>query len=410
MINFDSSFKKIQKSYSKNIPEVRALLKNQYPNFVYKSNIKTLKDEIPVFTIHTVEPSKFEEQLFFLRNNGYKTLNADEFYECVKGIKPINERSIVLTFDDGWKNVYTHVYPMLNNYGMKAVCFIIPGLISEMPINNNEGESKDERGPNADILCSWNEIREMHQSGVIDFQSHSMYHELVFVSSNIEDFFYPSFDSFAMNFNIPMFKINGKENIYRGINLGTPIYKYASRFLGKKRYLDDENLRNECIQYVRLNGEEEFFRRNNWRKKLFSLVKKYKMKYGESGHFEDEEVQRKNLFRELYESKHIIEKNLPGKIVSHFCYPWWQGSNLAVEISKEAGYLTNFWGPLQRRRTNHLGDDPLRIARLLSDDYIFRLPGEGRKSLLKIIKERISNNYNRFTRTLTQTDFQRHFI
>lgn len=403
-MNINTSLKKIKKSYSKNFPEIQALFKKMYPEFVYASNSKSLKNEIPVFTFHTVKPDKFEEQLFFLSRNNYATLSADEFYECIAGNKPIRERSILLTFDDGWENVYSHVFPILNKYRMKAVCFLIPGLIDNININDRQTDVR-ERGPNSNVLCTWDEIKEMHQSGVIDFQSHSMYHNQIFVSSVIDDFFYPSFDSFAYNFNIPLYKVNKIENILRETKLGTPIYRHASKFSGKKRYLDDENLRNDCIEYVQLNGGEEFFKSNNWRKILLDKVRKYKMEYKDSGYFEDEEHLRENLLVDFSESKKIIEKKLSGKIVNHFCYPWWQGSNLAVEISKNAGYLTNFWGLLSGRRTNRPGDNPFQIARLLTDDYLFRLPGEGRKSLRRIIKEKVSDNYTGFTSKLMQTDF-----
>jgi hypothetical protein len=395
--------KKLKKSFSKNLPELLALKKKLYPHFVYESNPKTLKDEIPVFTLHSVYSNKFEAILQFLYKNGYRTLVADELYECLTGSKPIPERAVVLTFDDGWKNLHTVVYPLLKKYGMNAVCFLISGLISLE--NDDKGKIKmGKRGLDSDVLCSWKDVKEMHTSGVIDFQSHSMYHKLIFISPDVEDFFYTAFDSFAMNLNVPSFDINGEENISREIKLGTPIYKHASRFLGKNRYFDDENLRNECINFVKLNGGEEFFYKNGWRKILLNLVKEYRLKNGDIGCVEDEENLRNSLFTELVESKLMIEKNLPGKTVNHFCYPWWEGSDLAVEISKKTGYLTNFWGILSERRTNRCGDDPYRIARILSEDYIFRLPGEGRKSFLKIIQEKFSNNINGFKNRIIQQD------
>jgi len=72
---------------------------------------KTVKDEIPVFTLHSVEPTRFEEQLAIFIKNGYQTADADRLYEFIAGTKPIPERTIVLTFDDGWRNLwelYTH--------------------------------------------------------------------------------------------------------------------------------------------------------------------------------------------------------------------------------------------------------------------------------------------------------------
>ena len=404
MLGISSTYKKLKKGYLKNLPEVLALKRKQYPQFVFESNPKTLKDEIPVFTLHSVYPDRFEEQLQFLNKNNYRTLTADEFYECLIGSKSIPERAILLTFDDGWKNLYTVVYPLLKKYKMFAICFIIPGPISfnwkeETELNNNETKP-DGFIPGSDSLCSWNEIKEMHESGFIDFQSHSMYHDLVYTSGDIVDFFYPGFDDYPMNINIPVYKENGEENIFRNAKLGSPIYRNSSRFAGKNRYFDDENLRNKCIEYVFINGGAEFLKRKDWRKNLFNVVQDYRNKYSDSGYYENFEQLRENLFFELNESKVIIEEKLSGKKVNHFCYPWWIGSSLASEISKEAGYLTNFWGILPGRRTNKSGDDPYKISRLLSDDYIFRLPGEGRKSLSQILGKKLSLDYSRFINRL----------
>lgn len=398
MINIFSIYKKLKRSYSKNVPELVALRNRLYPEFVFEANPETLKDEMPVFTLHSVEPCRFEEQLKFLSVNSYQTLTADEFYECLTGSKPIPERAILLTFDDGWKSLWTVAYPLLRKYRLHAVCFIIPGLICD-------GDKGDPAHFDAsEPLCNWHEIKEMHEDGVVDFQPHSLYHNLIFTSDTIEDFIYPSFDSYANNFNVPLFRTKGEENVHRDAELGTPVYKHAPRFSGQKRYFDDEDLRNQCIEYVRLNGGDNFFRNYNWRKKLMNLIQDYRKKHGNSGYFESEEEMKANLYNDLLESKLMIETRLPGKTVSHFCYPWWEGSDLAVDMSRKAGYLTNFWGILTERRTNRCGDDPYRVARLLSDDYIYRLPGEGRKSLFKIIEEKASLNYKGFIRRVARID------
>ncbi len=398
MIDINTSIKKIKKSYSKNIPEINALVKKRYPEFIYQSNPKTLKDEIPVFTLHTILPDIFEEQLYFLSNNDYTTLNSDEFYDCITGVKPIKERSILLTFDDGWKNVYTHSYPLLKKFGMKAVCFLIPGLVDI--IYENKSLDNSERGPNSTILCDWDEIKEMHQSGVIDFQSHSMYHNLIFTSPIISDFFYPSYESFAYNFNIPLYRVDGLENLSRETQLGTPLYKNASKFAGKRRYFDDKNLREYCVEYVQVNGGKDFFEIPNWRRKLFAKVQEFNNKFKNTGYFESEDEYNENLFYDFSESKKAIEKQLPGKVVNHFCYPWWAGSESAVTASKKAGYLSNYWGVFEDKRTNRANDDPYKISRILLDDYIFRLPGENRRSLFDIYQNRFLGNFNNFVRKI----------
>ena len=397
-----SIFNKLKLSYQKNFPEIIALQKKNYPEFILERNPITLRDEIPVFTFHAVNPVRFEEQLQFLHLNNYQTLSGDELYESITGLKPIPERGIVLTFDDGWRNLYSVAYPLLKKYKMKAICFLISGLItSDTSYKEN---ILGERGIDSEILCRWKEVKEMHEDGTIDFQSHSMYHNRIFIADKVEDFFYPNYNSFAYNLNIPVTHSNDIENISRELKLGTPIYKHASKFSGRRRYFDDQELRKKCIDFVELNGGKNFFRDIKWRKKLFKIVQSYKTNSENRSHFENEEKYRDSLFFDFLESKRIIESKLPGKKVNHFCYPWWEGSEAAVEASKKAGYLTNFWGVIPNKRTNKQGTNPFKISRILTDEFIFRLPGKDRKTILTIYREKFSANYNRFKKNLIQSD------
>jgi hypothetical protein len=200
-----------------------------------------------------------------------------------------------------------------------------------------------------------------------------------------------------MNLNVPIFLDNGTEEIFRNAKPGMPIYTNEPRMSGRKRYYDDIGLRDECIKYVEENGGLDYFKNRNWREKLYSIVSEYRNKYGQLMRFENDEEQRESIFSDLSGSKRKIENLLKGKTVNHLCYPWWVGSSLSVEMSKKAGYLTNFWGIDRERRTkNRVGDDPYRISRFLGDEYIFRLPGEGRKTLLSIVEEKIRLNYKGF--------------
>jgi hypothetical protein len=127
--------------------------------------------------------------------------------------------------------------------------------------------------------------------------------------------------------------------------------------------------------------------------------------------YEDNAERQEAILYELRESKAIIENQIPGKSVNHLCYPYFSGSDLSVKLSQKSGYLSNFWGwdmssiqssngyathrylmgyqtwgshTIRGRRTNTVGDDPYRIVRL-PGDYIFRLPGRGRRSISQIM-------------------------
>ncbi|MFZ1289724.1 MAG: polysaccharide deacetylase family protein [Melioribacteraceae bacterium] len=392
MPNIFNYFDKIKKGYKKNYREIKAFKDRVYPQFIFDENLITIKDDIPVFTLHSVNSEKFENQLRYLNANGYKTINSSELYEYLIGNIPITERTIVLTFDDGWKNLYTVAFPLLKKYKFKAICFLVANLIIEDENKTQENfentnDSQNLLFPDSKIMCNWNEIREMEQSGVIDFQSHSMNHYLISTSSRVENFLYPYYDSYAMNFDIPLYREKGSDNYTRNLLLGTPIYENNSRFSEFKRFFDDETSRIFCINFVMENGGINFFKKFNWKKILLKQFQDYVKKNGNIGFYESENDQRESIFNEMYNSKIVIEKKL-NKKVEHFCYPWWVGSELAMEISKEVGYLTNFWGIIQNKRSNSKGSDPFKIVRILSDDLIYRLPGIERKSIVKILIDR----------------------
>ncbi|MEW6001534.1 MAG: polysaccharide deacetylase family protein [Nitrospirota bacterium] len=414
-MNIVSIWLKVKRSYKKNLLFLNAYRKKIYPDFVFDSHTEIIKDEIPVFTFHFIEPAQFEEQLQFLYANGYQTLTADEFYQMISGTKSIRERSVLLTFDDGWGSLWIYGYPLLRKYGMHGICFINPGMVHEggtyFPnlVDLWEGRvSKSElfeREKSQKPLCTWEEIKKMAENGVIEFQSHTMYHSLVFTEPQIVDFFHPAYDTYINNYNIPIFRDQEKDNIARKAEWGMPIYAFAPRMAGKRRYLDDEELRVKCIEFVRNNGGKSFFKKQSWRKQLRQLIAEYRKRFGEKGYYESAEEQVEAIRWDLLESKRIIERKLPGKTVQHLCYPYFVGSELAVQLSREAGYRCNYWGLLEQCGGNRQYGNPYYVARL-RDEFILRLPGRGRKSLLEILGHRIAKDSVRFFRNLIKSDYQ----
>ncbi|MCI8611261.1 MAG: polysaccharide deacetylase family protein [Clostridiales bacterium] len=98
-----------------------------------------------------VRPSEFEEHLQALCSAGCEFLFADE-YANTKG------RSIILTFDDGYEDNYTEMFPILKKYGAKATVFMITANI------------------NVPGYLTEDMIREMADSGLVRFDSHTVTH------------------------------------------------------------------------------------------------------------------------------------------------------------------------------------------------------------------------------------------
>lgn len=76
--------------------------------------------------IHT---SKFRKQMETIRQLGIKVITLDEFTAWKKGEKEIPAQSILITFDDGWKSVYTDAYPVLKEFGFPFTIFLYKNYI-----------------------------------------------------------------------------------------------------------------------------------------------------------------------------------------------------------------------------------------------------------------------------------------
>ena len=72
----------------------------------------------------TISPDKLREQWAYLKHEGYTAISLPDFLNATKN-GTYSERSILLTFDDGYVNNLEYVYPLLKEYNWKATFFII---------------------------------------------------------------------------------------------------------------------------------------------------------------------------------------------------------------------------------------------------------------------------------------------
>ncbi len=73
----------------------------------------------------TVTPEQLEEQWHYLKTEGYAAISLEDFIATAKGDRRQTQREVLLTFDDGYQNNLTYVYPLLKKMGWKAVFFVI---------------------------------------------------------------------------------------------------------------------------------------------------------------------------------------------------------------------------------------------------------------------------------------------
>lgn len=138
----------------------------------YEGSVKYNDKSVPVLMYHSLEyvssepnndlrvpKEKFREQMKFLKDNGYNTLTMEELYEFFKDNKPIPEKSVVLTFDDGYLDNYTNGLPVLKEFGLKATVFVVTDWVG----TNNS-------------YMTLEQLKEMDANG-FDVQSHTLAHK-----------------------------------------------------------------------------------------------------------------------------------------------------------------------------------------------------------------------------------------
>lgn len=114
---------------------------------------------------YVISPDTFEGDLKYLQKNGYQTVTVRDLVDYVKSQKPLPEKPVMLTFDDGYYNNFVYAYPLAKKYNAKIVIAPI-GYYTDLFTKN------DADHPNYSHL-TWTEISEMMASGLVEFQNHS---------------------------------------------------------------------------------------------------------------------------------------------------------------------------------------------------------------------------------------------
>jgi len=104
-----------------------------------------------------------------LHERGFRTLDLLEAVDCLQQGAPLPPRSLVITFDDGYRSVYEQAFPVLEHYGMCATVFLTVG--------EETSAEPTRRLPSLHgrPMLSWSEIREMH-SAAIGVGAHTLTH------------------------------------------------------------------------------------------------------------------------------------------------------------------------------------------------------------------------------------------
>ncbi|TDJ47673.1 MAG: poly-beta-1,6-N-acetyl-D-glucosamine N-deacetylase PgaB [Gammaproteobacteria bacterium] len=117
---------------------------------------------------YAVSTENLASHFSWLQTQAYTVVGTDEVIAARNGGKPLPPNAVMLTFDDGFRSVYTHVFPLLKLFGYKAVISIVTSWIeSDTEIVYNE------RILTRDDFLTWAQLREMQASGLVEIASHT---------------------------------------------------------------------------------------------------------------------------------------------------------------------------------------------------------------------------------------------
>lgn len=366
--------------------EAGRIVTGAYPDFVHgRESGPTGDDYLPVFTFHTLEPGDFEAKLRHLRDNGYRTLTLDRAVAHVRGEERAAPRSVLLTVDDGRLSTWTVGYPLLRRYGMHAAAFVIPAFLGDGPPRPTLDDGEPDGGMDAPLdegrdlrtVLRWSEVEALDGSDAVDVQSHTWMHKRVTVSRRLRGFVTPQRDGAPYDLPCPAAAAAPADAKEQAWAPGAPVFEHAPILEVPTALEPPDDLIRACTERVREEGGEAFFRRPGWRRELRGVVEAH------AGEFRPVDLEPHQA-RELEASREALRRRLDGAAVRHLCLPSGRGSDRAVRLAREAGYASVFWGHLPPGRTNRPGCDPYRIGRV-KHDYVHRLPGSGRRSLLRVV-------------------------
>lgn len=309
----------------------------------------------------TTGPDVFEEHLSWLKSR-YTTISLTEYWQIRNGHKPPVKNPLVITFDDGYLDNWVWAFPLLRQYGLKATIFVSPEFVDEKagcrPVSDdylNRGDGSGE--VDSWGFLSWEEMRMMERSGLVDIQSHAMTHTRYFVSERLTGFHHPGGSILYPAINAyPDIKpyYMGMNNLATLLPYGFPLFEDRPALVARRVEINPDFI-DECVSLFK----EYDFTRYDQAEAIRMAQPLYKS-YLDGDRLivsrESDEAYEARVDGELRLSRKIIGEKLD-KEVLFLCWPHGGNDEFVHRKALEAGYLMTTTGKARGVRR----DDITRI-------------------------------------------------
>jgi peptidoglycan/xylan/chitin deacetylase (PgdA/CDA1 family) len=275
----------------------------------------------------------FETLCRYLARRDYRAAHLDEWYHLQDHPGDREEKTIFLTFDDGYLDNWVYAYPVLAKYGLKGTVFINPEFVdpSDLLRPNLEDVWNHQADPGQLQtlgFLNWKEIRKLDSTGILDVQSHSMSHNYYFRSDRIVDLYRGQWDYHWL----PWITHPERKHLWLNedqrdlVERGYPVFEYG-RALGVRRYFPDERIIGMGIGLA----SDGSMQPSGMVRSLQRELENY------PGRYETDEEMTARFRYEIEGSKAILEERL-SKRVDYLCWPGGGYREESLQIAVEAGY------------------------------------------------------------------------
>jgi peptidoglycan/xylan/chitin deacetylase (PgdA/CDA1 family) len=200
---------------------------------------KISSGDVPDFL--TVTTGQLRRHFDYLNRNGYTTIFISELLEYVEHKKPLPAKPVMITLDDGYRDNYTSLYPLLKEYNIKANIFLVAGFIQSPDNKHIHPNPMGEFMHVADALTM---SKDMVQFGLHTF-THQSYSKL----------------------SLPEIEADIKRTKERLQELGIPVQPCHAYTFGAYNQ-KDEKKRQAMFELLKQHDIRMAFRVSNWVDKL----------------------------------------------------------------------------------------------------------------------------------------------
>ncbi len=346
---------RLARKVAKTAPDFLSVLSGRVPGFVYGRSLGSL----PIFTYHAVD-ARFERDLQFLRAGGYRCAGAAEILAVATGASVPDGRTVALTFDDGLVSLTQVAVPLLRRYGLRAIAFVVSGLV---PQRSNA------------FLAGWDELAAATAAGVLEVGPHSLFHHHVPVGADVVGLVAP-WTPTVFTADLPIPAGNGPGPV----PIGFPILRGAPRYTTRRAFRPDPGSLEAALDLIRQAGPQVFTDRFARRR----LIRRLRI----AGRQETVEEGESAIVADMKQSAEMVQQWCPGSAALHLCYPWFAGDAYTDRLAAQAG-IHLVYGGVDRPLDRGASDRPPRVQRL-APGLLWRVPGPGRRSLTRVMVERLA--------------------